>query len=119
MNVLRDASLGFALVLQDLRDDLLGAKLLFLSPIQSPLRSSSLDDDSIEGLRGRGDEGKMRWWWEQRRWAGNKDDGPGTKTMGGAGTKMMEGRNKDDGLGIKTINKPGIKMIGTMVKKTK
>ena len=95
MNVLRDASLGFALVLQDLRDDLLGANLLLLSPIQSPLRSSSLGDDSIEGLRGRGEEGKMRWWWEKRRWAGNKDDGPGTKMMEG-------GRNKDDGQETKT-----------------
>ena len=109
MNVLRDASLGFALVLQDLRDDLLGANLLLLSPIQSPLRSSSLGDDSIEGLRGRGEEGKMRWWWEKRRWAENKDDGPGTKMMGRK--QRRRAGNKD--------NKPGIKMIGTMVKKPK
>ena len=82
VNVLHGASPEFLLVSQDLHDDLLGPLLLLLLPIQSSLRSSSLGDDSLEGLRGRGEEGKMRWWWEKRRWAGNKDDGPGTKTMG-------------------------------------
>ena len=60
--------------------------------------------------------GKKTMGREQRRWARNKDDGPGTKMMG-AGTKMM-GRKQRRWAGNKD-NKPGIKMIGTMVKKPK